>query len=81
MQPNGTEGYRTGVVTLGGGIQTNYHRGLWEALQAGSLYFIGEVMDVTGWLGGYQLPVVGAQACAVWRLSEDNKVVHKALKL
>lgn len=53
IKPNGTEGYRTAEVTLGGidcnalsskTMQANDHPGL---------YFIGEVVDVTGWLGGY----------------------------
>ncbi len=53
IKPNGTEGYRTAEVTLGGvdchyisskTMETNAHKGL---------YFIGEVLDVTGWLGGY----------------------------
>jgi len=53
VKPNGTEGYRTAEVTLGGvdcnelsskTMQSNNHPGL---------FFIGEVVDVTGWLGGY----------------------------
>ena len=53
LKPSGTEGYRTAEVTRGGiktdevsskTLQSNYQDGL---------YFIGEVLDVTGWLGGY----------------------------
>ena len=53
LKPSGTEGYRTAEVTRGGiktdevsskTMQSNYQDGL---------YFIGEVLDVTGWLGGY----------------------------
>lgn len=53
LVPAGTEGYRTAEVTLGGvdtheissrSMECNRHKGL---------YFIGEVLDVTGWLGGY----------------------------
>lgn len=53
IAPNGTEGYRTAEVTLGG-IDTNQLSSkTMEAKSVKGLYFIGEVMDVTGWLGGY----------------------------
>ncbi|MDE1248330.1 NAD(P)/FAD-dependent oxidoreductase [Vibrio aestuarianus] len=51
--PNGTEGYRTAEVTLGG-VDTDYLSSkTMECKSVAGLYFIGEVMDVTGWLGGY----------------------------
>ncbi len=51
--PNGTEGYRTAEVTLGG-VDTDYLSSkTMECKQNKGLFFIGEVMDVTGWLGGY----------------------------
>jgi hypothetical protein len=51
--PNGTEGYRTAEVTLGG-IDTNeLSSKTFESIKSKGLYFIGEVIDVTGWLGGY----------------------------
>lgn len=51
--PNGTEGYRTAEVTLGG-VNTDYisSKNMQVKEQEG-LFFIGEVLDVTGWLGGY----------------------------
>lgn len=53
FKPNGTEGYRTAEVTLGG-VDTNaLSSKTMEAKQQPGLYFIGEVVDVTGWLGGY----------------------------
>ena len=53
LKPNGTEGYRTAEVTLGG-VDTDYLSSkTMEAKHQKGLYFIGEVMDVTGWLGGY----------------------------
>jgi len=53
IMPNGTEGYRTAEVTLGG-VDTNHLSSkTMECKQISGLYFIGEVMDVTGWLGGY----------------------------
>ncbi|HCC4524249.1 BaiN/RdsA family NAD(P)/FAD-dependent oxidoreductase [Citrobacter freundii] len=84
VQPNGTEGYRTAEVTLGGVDTNELSSRTMEARKVPGLYFIGEVMDVTGWLGGYnfQWAWSSAWACAQdLALSEDNKVVHKALKL
>ncbi len=53
VAPFGTEGYRTAEVTLGG-VNTNaLSSKTLEAKQVPGLYFIGEVVDVTGWLGGY----------------------------
>ncbi|WP_394153885.1 NAD(P)/FAD-dependent oxidoreductase [Vibrio maritimus] len=53
IAPNGTEGYRTAEVTLGG-VNTNHLSSkTMECKSIEGLYFIGEVMDVTGWLGGY----------------------------
>lgn len=53
LKPNGTEGYRTAEVTLGG-VDTDYLSSkTMEVKHQKGLYFIGEVMDVTGWLGGY----------------------------
>jgi len=53
IKPNGTEGYRTAEVTLGGvNVDEVSSKTMESKLQPG-LYFIGEVLDVTGWLGGY----------------------------
>ena len=51
--PNGTEGYRTAEVTLGGVDTNELSSKTMEARKVAGLYFIGEVVDVTGWLGGY----------------------------
>lgn len=51
--PQGTEGYRTAEVTLGGVDTAELSSKTMEAKAAKGLYFIGEVVDVTGWLGGY----------------------------
>jgi len=53
IKPNGTEGYRTAEVTLGGVDTDELSSKTFEAKKAKNLYFIGEVIDVTGWLGGY----------------------------
>lgn len=53
LKPNGTEGYRTAEVTLGGVDTDDLSSKTMEAKNVKGLYFLGEVMDVTGWLGGY----------------------------
>ncbi|OSN05061.1 hypothetical protein AU510_10280 [Lonsdalea britannica] len=66
VQPNGTEGYRTAEVTLGGVDTHELSSKTLEASKVPGLYFIGEVVDVTGWLGGYnfQWAWSSAWACA-----------------
>ncbi|MBS0894517.1 NAD(P)/FAD-dependent oxidoreductase [Tatumella sp. JGM130] len=66
IQPNGTEGYRTAEVTLGGVDTDQLSSRTMEARDVPGLYFIGEVVDVTGWLGGYnfQWAWSSAAACA-----------------
>ena len=53
IKPNGTEGYRTAEVTLGGVDCDELSSKTMESGKLAGLYFIGEVVDVTGWLGGY----------------------------
>lgn len=53
FKPVGSEGYRTAEVTLGGVDTDGLDSRTMEAKAAPGLYFIGEVVDVTGWLGGY----------------------------
>ncbi len=50
---SGTEGYRTAEVTLGGVDTDELSSSTMQSKRVLGLYFIGEVMDVTGWLGGY----------------------------
>ncbi len=50
---SGTEGYRTAEVTLGGVDTNELSSTTMESRRVPGLYFIGEVVDVTGWLGGY----------------------------
>ncbi|AUG98709.1 NAD(P)/FAD-dependent oxidoreductase [Prodigiosinella confusarubida] len=66
VQPNGTEGYRTAEVTLGGVDTRELSSKTMVANKVPGLYFIGEVVDVTGWLGGYnfQWAWSSAWACA-----------------
>ena len=64
--PNGTEGYRTAEVTMGGVDTDHISSKTMEVKTISGLYFIGEVLDVTGWLGGYnfQWAWSSAYACA-----------------
>lgn len=53
VKPNGTEGYRTAEVTLGGVDTNEINNKTFESKKCSGLYFIGEVVDVTGHLGGH----------------------------
>jgi predicted Rossmann fold flavoprotein len=53
VRPNGTEGYRTAEVTLGGVDTSELSSKTFETRSTSGLYFIGEVVDVTGHLGGF----------------------------
>ncbi|MBX5170686.1 NAD(P)/FAD-dependent oxidoreductase [Rhizobium sp. NZLR1b] len=53
VKPSGSEGYRTAEVTLGGIDTAALDSRSMEAKAVPGLYFIGECVDVTGWLGGY----------------------------
>jgi predicted flavoprotein YhiN len=67
FHPNGTEGFAKAEVTIGG---IEHRRALlpqtMEARKVAGLYAIGEAVDVTGWLGGYnfQWAWASAHACA-----------------
>ena len=65
LTPSGSEGYRKAEVTLGGVDTRDLSSQTMESKQPG-LYFIGEVVDVTGWLGGYNFQWAWASglACA-----------------
>ncbi len=53
ISPDGTEGYPKAEVTVGGVATSELSSKTMEARRVPGLYFIGEVVDVTGWLGGY----------------------------
>lgn len=53
IRPAGSEGYRTAEVTLGGIDTSELNSKTMQAKAVAGLYFIGECVDVTGWLGGY----------------------------
>jgi len=66
IRPDGTEGYRTAEVTAGGIDTDGLSSKTMESRHVPGLFFIGEVVDVTGWLGGYnfQWAWSSAHACA-----------------
>lgn len=66
LTPTGTEGYKKAEVTLGGVDTRVLSQQTMECKTQPGLYFIGEVVDVTGWLGGYnfQWAWASAHACA-----------------
>lgn len=67
IRPAGTEGYAKAEVTAGG-IDTNeLNAATMESRRAPGLYFIGEVVDVTGWLGGYNFQWAWASGAAAGR--------------
>ncbi|MCP4078334.1 MAG: NAD(P)/FAD-dependent oxidoreductase [Gammaproteobacteria bacterium] len=53
IKPNATEGYRTAEVTLGGVDCNELSSKTMQSSKVQGLYFIGEVVDISGWLGGY----------------------------
>ncbi|MCV9879807.1 BaiN/RdsA family NAD(P)/FAD-dependent oxidoreductase [Brenneria izbisi] len=73
VQPNGTEGYRTAEVTLGGVDTRELSSKTMEAHKVPGLYFIGEVVDVTGWLGGYNFQWAWSSAWACAQALAEHK--------
>jgi hypothetical protein len=67
IRPDGTEGYRTAEVTLGGVDTTGLSSKTFEARSVPGLYFIGEVVDVTGHLGGFNFQWAWSSAVAAGR--------------
>ena len=64
VKPSGTEGYRTAEVTLGGVDTTELSSKTMESKKQKGLYFIGEIVDVTGHLGGFNFQWAWASAHA-----------------
>jgi predicted Rossmann fold flavoprotein len=63
ITPSGTEGYKVAEVTRGGVDTDELSSKTFEARNVKGLYFIGEVVDVTGWLGGYNLQWAWSSGC------------------
>jgi predicted Rossmann fold flavoprotein len=67
VRPNGTEGYRTAEVTLGGVDTAGLSSKTFESRSVPGLYFIGEVIDVTGHLGGFNFQWAWSSGVAAGR--------------
>ncbi|WP_415402488.1 NAD(P)/FAD-dependent oxidoreductase [Tateyamaria sp. SN3-11] len=67
LTPGGTEGYRTAEVTRGGIATDEISSKTMMSARAPGLYFIGEAVDVTGWLGGYNFQWAWSSAMAAAR--------------
>ncbi len=64
LTPTGTEGYKKAEVTVGGVDTKELSQQTMEAKKVPGLYCIGEVVDITGWLGGYNFQWAWASAAA-----------------
>jgi predicted Rossmann fold flavoprotein len=68
LTPSGTEGFRKAEVTRGGVATDELSQTTLEARKAPGLHFVGEVVDVTGWLGGYNFQWAWASGVAAGNL-------------
>jgi predicted Rossmann fold flavoprotein len=68
-KPTGSEGYRTAEVTLGGVDTRDLDAATMQAHEVPGLYFVGEVVDVTGWLGGYNFQWAWASGWAAGQVA------------
>jgi predicted Rossmann fold flavoprotein len=72
LVPSGSEGYRKAEVTAGGVDTRELSSQTMQSQRCPGLYFIGEVVDVTGWLGGYNFQWAWASAAACARAIAAN---------
>ena len=71
LTPNGTEGYRKAEVTRGGVDTRDLSSTTMMSARAPGLYFIGEAVDVTGWLGGYNFQWAWASGVAAGQAAAE----------
>ena len=69
LKPTGSEGYRTAEVTLGGVDTAGLNSTTMEARTVPGLYVVGEAVDVTGWLGGYNFQWAWASGWAAGQVA------------
>ena len=69
LKPTGSEGYRTAEVTLGGVDTAGLNSATMEARAVPGLFVVGEVVDVTGWLGGYNFQWAWASGWAAGQVA------------
>jgi predicted Rossmann fold flavoprotein len=72
LTPSGSEGYRTAEVTAGGLDTDHFSSRTMESKAVPGLYAIGEAMDVTGWLGGYNFQWAWSSGVAAGRAIAQN---------
>ena len=72
VTPNGTEGYKKAEVTRGGVATHELNSRSMQSNKVPGLYFIGEVVDITGWLGGYNFQWAWASAAACARAMTEQ---------
>ena len=75
LTPNGSEGWRKAEVMRGGVDTRELSSQTMESKRQPGLYFIGEVVDVTGWLGGYNFQWAWASAAACARSMAANTAI------
>jgi predicted flavoprotein YhiN len=71
LTPNGTEGYRKAEVTRGGVDTRELSSTTMMSSRVTGLYFIGEAVDVTGWLGGYNFQWAWASGVAAGKAAAE----------
>ena len=71
LTPNGTEGYRKAEVTRGGVDTRELSSTTMMSSRVAGLYFIGEAVDVTGWLGGYNFQWAWASGVAAGKAAAE----------
>ncbi|WP_299934385.1 NAD(P)/FAD-dependent oxidoreductase [uncultured Pelagimonas sp.] len=74
LKPTGTEGYRTAEVTLGGVDTDGLNSKTMMSKTVPGLYFIGEAVDVTGWLGGFNFQWAWSSAVAAGQAAKSEPV-------
>jgi predicted Rossmann fold flavoprotein len=79
LLPEGSEGYRKAEVTAGGVDTRELSSQTFESRRVAGLHFIGEVVDVTGWLGGYNFQWAWASAAACARALATARLHGPAL--
>jgi predicted Rossmann fold flavoprotein len=72
LTPNGTEGYRKAEVTRGGIDTRELSSATMMSARTPGLYFIGEAVDVTGWLGGYNFQWAWASGVAAGQAAAEH---------
>ena len=73
LRPTATEGYRTAEVTLGGVATDRINSTTMESRDLAGLFFVGECLDVTGWLGGYNFQWAWSSGVAAGRAIAERR--------